>query len=596
MKIKKRIITWSFLVMSASVPLAVAAEQCFCGLEIAYSVNLSQRAEHRCQVEMKIRGVNHPYLDLSLPAWTNLYQLRNFVDNLSDVVALDAAGNSLQVRRIGSHTWRIRTDAADSLSVRYQIFANVPGDFYSLIDENHAFLNGANIFLYLQGHRRISYRVAFEDLDPAWRIATGLARDGSEVVFRAQDYGHLIDCPFEISDFQRIDFRSHGVDFEIVYHGRRGVEEPEKFRSTLEPLVETSFQLMRDVPLKRYVFIYHFTGVKRGGGMEHRNSSAINKPPAVEPITSARNYLGIAGVSAHEFFHLWNVKRIRPHHYIEPDWTRPIPTPALWFSEGFTSYYGSLILLRSGLHSPARFFRSIAGRIRGIEERSSHRSLSVERVSADAWRYPEPSYLLPENSYSYYSKGAVLAFLADLKIRSETNGSRSLDDVMRFLNWFYAKPGKGFESEDLPRVFSAVCECDFSEFFENYVSGIEALPYQEYLALAGLELVRGEKTATDFGFEATSNHGEPPIIARIDEGSPAAAAGLQLGDVVLSQYRGTEAGEELSLKVLRDGEERELSFQTGEKQVLTIQLGDLEDPSVVQLRIRRGLVEGDKDR
>ena len=113
---------------------------------------------------------------------------------------------------------------------------------------------------------------------------------------------------------------------------------------------------------------------------------------------------------------------------------------------------------------------------------------------------------------------------------------------MRFLNWFYAKPGKGFESGDLPRVFSSVCECDFSEFFENYVSGTDALPYEEYLGLAGLELVRGERSATDFGFEATSNHGEPPIVARTDEGSQAAGAGLQLGDLVLSQYRKAEGG------------------------------------------------------
>ena len=329
--------------------------------------------------------------------------------------------------------------------------------------------------------------------------------------------------------------------------------------------------------------------------MEHRNSAAINKPPTLEPITSARNYLGIAGVSAHEFFHLWNIKRIRPHHYLEPDWTRPIPTPTLWFSEGFTSYYGSLILLRSGLYNPARFFRSIAGRIRGIESRSSHRVLSLEKVSANVWRYPEPSYLLPENSYSYYSKGAVLAFLVDLRIRSETKGRRSLDDVMRFLNWFYAKPGLGFEREDLPRVFSSVCECDFSEFFGNYVSGTDALPYEEYLGLAGLELVRGERSATDFGFESTSNHGEPPIVAGIDEGSPAAEAGLQLGDVVISPYRGAEAGQELSLKVLRDGEEQELNFLTGEKQVLTIQIESLKDPSPSQRRVRKGLVEGDRE-
>ncbi len=175
---KKRILTWSFLAMAAPLSFLAAAEQCLCGPELEYSVSLLERAEHRCQVEMRIRGINHPYLDLSLPAWNNLYQLRNFVENLSQVTASNADGEALEVRRIGSHTWRIKTDSVDSLSLRYRVFANLPGDFYSLIDENHAFLNGANIFLYLERHRGAPLRLEFEDLDPAWRIATDLDQDG----------------------------------------------------------------------------------------------------------------------------------------------------------------------------------------------------------------------------------------------------------------------------------------------------------------------------------------------------------------------------------------------------------------------------------
>lgn len=593
MKLRLTLLAYSLLFFIDPVSSAAPGEPCSCGLEIAYSVSLKLRAQNTCVVEMRLRRSGHSHLDLALPAWNNLYQLRDFVGNLGRVTASDEKGNSLRVRRTGSHTWRVETDTKGSVNLRYRVFANEPGDFYSQVDRAHAFLNGANIFLYAQRHRRVPIQVEFEDLDPAWRIATGLNREGSSSVFRADDYDHLIDSPFEISAFDEIRFSSHGVDFEVVYHGRRGVEEPEKFRSTLEPLIEASFRLMRDVPLKRYVFMYHFTGVERGGGMEHRNSTAINKPPSRHPITDARNYLGIAGTSAHEFFHLWNVKRIRPHHYIDLDWTRPIPTPALWFSEGFTSYYGSLILLRSGLYTPSRFLRSVAGRIQGIESRPSHQVLSAEEVSAGAWRYTDPVHLLPENSYSYYSKGAVLAFLADLRIRSETRGRRSLDDVMRFLNWFYAKQGEGFDPEVLPRVFGAVCECDFDEFFQRYVSDTDSPPYPEYLALAGLELIRGERSVTDFGFEATRNHGEPPIVAKIDEGSPAAEAGLQLGDVIQSHYRGTNTGEKLSLKLLRNGREQEIEFETGEKKMLSIQIVKVEDPNPAQLRVWKGLLEGD---
>ena len=164
--------------MAAPLSFLAAAEQCLCGLELEYSVNLLERAEHRCQVEMRIRGINHPYLDLSLPAWNNLYQLRNFVDNLSRVTASNADGEALEVRRIGSHTWRIKTDSVDSLSLRYRVFANLPGDFYSLIDENHAFLNGANIFLYLERHRGApsQYRKA----EAGEELSLKILRDGQE--------------------------------------------------------------------------------------------------------------------------------------------------------------------------------------------------------------------------------------------------------------------------------------------------------------------------------------------------------------------------------------------------------------------------------
>ena len=542
--------------------------------KVTYSVRLEDRSGHVCRVEMSIDGISHPYLDLALPAWNNLYQLRDFVRNLRSLSASAPGGEALAVRQTGSHTWRIATGGVTSLKVAYQVFADQPGDFYSQIDEAHAFLNGANIFLYLPAHREAPVGVEFLGLPAGWKIGTALPAAGAGR-FRAEDYDHLIDCPVEISAFDELAFKLRGVDFRVVCHGRRGLADPKALESTIRTVVGAAFDLMRDVPLKDYVFIYHFTGLERGGGMEHRNSTAINVPPARNSKSDARDPVGIAGVTAHEFFHLWNVKRIRPEQYVEPDHTRPFPTRALWFSEGVTSYYGNVILLRSGLITREEFYARIAGRITALAGRPARLVQSAEEGSEGAWRYPEPAYLLPENSIDYYGKGALLAFLADLKMRAGSGGARSLDDVMRFMNRYFAKRGVGFRFQDLQWIFGAVAEADFSDFFSRYVSGTEELPWRECLEPAGLELVESVATVADLGFFGSRNHDEPAVVARVDRGSPAEMAGLEVGDVLVSDYTAGKPDEPITLRVERRGKPREISFRTGRKEVRSYHIREM---------------------
>ena len=248
-------------------------------------------------------------------------------------------------------------------------------------------------------------------------------------------------------------------------------------------------------------------------------------------------------MSAHEFFHLWNVKRIRPVEYFRPDHTMPFPTRALWFSEGVTSYYGGVILLRAGLITREAFFRGIAGRIGALAARPARLTQSAEEAAAGAWRYIDPVYLLPENSIDYYGKGALIAFATDLRIRTESGGERSLDDIVRFMNRYFAKRGVGFRFDDLEWVFGAVSDSDFSNFFARHVAGTEELPLREYLAGAGLELVESQTTVADLGFYGSKNHDEPAVVARVDRGSPAEAAGLQVGDVLVSDPGAAKPGE-----------------------------------------------------
>jgi len=577
-----------------------------CNIQIGYSVSLQEREGHLCSVELSIKGNDHPYVDFALPAWNNLYEVRDFVRNLREIAAVAEGGEPLPVRQISSHSWRVMTMNTRSLKIRYKVFANHAGDYYTEINQEHAFINGANIFVYLLRHIQVPVTVEFRNLAAEWSLATALPAGGAAYRFQAEDYDHLIDSPIEIGSFGQFQFQLKGVDFRVVYHGRQGLEQPESLETLIRSIVTSAFDLMKDIPLKNYLFIYHFLGRQHGGGMEHRNSTAIDVPPSKVVKDGLHNFLYIAHVTAHEFFHLWNVKRIRPEHYVRVDYSKPIPTPALWFSEGFSSYYTPLIVLRSGNVPKEEFYRRLAGRITALQNRPARLIQSAEAAASSAWRYIDPIYLLPENSIDYYNKGFLLAMLADLKIRSQSQNRRSLDDVMRFMNWYFAKRGIGFRNDDLPWVFSGVAEHDFTEFFERYVTSTEELPYREYLSLAGLELVEKTETVTDFGFFASKPHEEALVVSRVDKGSPADAAGLQVGDLPISgngkpitssidrSLPDIKPGSSITLTVRRGDMMREFTFETAATGKKVYQLREIANPSPLQLSVRNGWLRGEQ--
>ena len=224
-----------FFLLAISLPVATARRQvlsageappCPCSLKLAYTLQLDDRAGHMCSIEAAVDGLDHPYLDLALPAWNNLYQVRDFVRNLRALSATAADGRSLPVHPTGTHTWRIATSGIRSLRLRYKVFANHPGDFYSQIDTEHAFLNGANLFLYLPGHRGVPPTLEIRGVPSAWKIGTALPAEGA-ARFQAEDYDHLIDCPIEISAFDQAEFSERGVAFRVITHGRQGLDDPQ---------------------------------------------------------------------------------------------------------------------------------------------------------------------------------------------------------------------------------------------------------------------------------------------------------------------------------------------------------------------------------
>jgi len=329
--------------------------------------------------------------------------------------------------------------------------------------------------------------------------------------------------------------------------------------------------------------------------MEHANSTAIGIP--------SDEYL--AGVAAHEFFHLWNVKRIRPASLEPVDYTKEQYTRALWFAEGVTSTYGAYTLVRTGIWSKERFYADLGEQISELEARPANRWQSAEQSSLDAWLEKYPLYNGPDDSVSYYTKGQVLGDLLDILIRDRTGNEKSLDDVLRGLNTDFAKQGKTYrDSLDIRLEAEKVAGGPFEEFFRDYVAAADPLPYQQVLALAGLDLRTTEHKRAVLGFSAERESAGTVTVRTVDDGSPAAQAGLHVGDVIVGWndadvprslgrwVRERQPAETVKMRIRREEKERTLEFELGEEKELLYQVAEDVHANEKARRIREGLLHG----
>jgi len=320
----------------------------------------------------------------------------------------------------------------------------------------------------------------------------------------------------------------------------------------------------------------------------------------VNARTLAENTDSLPEVTAHEFFHLWNVKRIRPQSLEPIDYTKENYTDALWFSEGVTNTIQEYTLLKTRMRSERHFLDHLADRIEEIERRPAHLTQSAEESSLCAWLEKYPSYWRPERSISYYGEGELLGYALDLSVRNASRDGTSLQDVFLWMNRNNAQKGKFFaDSDGVREAAEAVSNANLKSFFQNYVAGRETLPWNDLLRAVGLQVVRSMTESSDPGFEATRIFDTPAVVIRVKPGSAAEAAGLQEGDSMLSingepagadfdsKLSSAAAGDELRLKVKNDSGERELTFRAGTAQVLHVEIKELENVTPEQKARRR---------
>jgi predicted metalloprotease with PDZ domain len=434
-----------------------------------------------------------------------------------------------------------------------------------------------------------------------WKLAILLEEGPAPGEFSAANYDVLADSPAEAGEFQEYRYQQSGATYRVVVHADPRDYSAERLLASLQKITAAETALMRDVPFSRYTFILHFPR-QGGGGMEHRNGTAITMSAA-----ELRNHWeALEAILAHEFFHLWNVKRIRPQNLEPVDYVHGNATRDLWFCEGLTSAYAELALLRAGLITRETFYGRLAEEIRRLQERPARHYQSVEPAGREAWLEKYPDFLRPERSISYYNKGALLAFLLDLGIRHASNNACSLDDVMRRLNDDFARRGRFFTQGDFLGVISGMAPAftTLHQFVADYITGTRELDYETYLGYAGLRLATAATDLPELGFLAVQSFDGPIQVEAVDPGSGAERAGLQRGDILLEmdgrslhappldQLAGIKPGRKVHFRVRRGRREFPLEFPLEAKRRISYRVEEVSNASPEQRRIRQGWLEG----
>ena len=573
---------------------------------IRYRISLARQQEHLFQVDMEIPPAAGPTV-VAMPAWNALYQVRDFASRIRGLQAMASsksgeAGLALALTPIDKQTWRIASSRSGTESevppsevLRYLIEWDDPGPFNSQLDAHHAFVNLAEILMYAPERRREDTEVVFEDLPPAWKIIAALPVGPARNSFMAEGYDALVDAPVEAGRFEDFAFDNQNAHFRVVLDGaawNRG-----RLEDFLRRITTYELRLMGGAPFQEYTFFFHFGQYADvgGGGMEHSNSAAI----------SAASVESAANVAAHEFFHAWNVKRIRPQSLEPVDYSKEQSTRALWFAEGVTSTYAAFTLERTNLWSKAQFYDDLATQISELESRPAHAWQSVEESSLDAWLEKYDRYNAPDRSISYYNKGQIDGVLLDLAIRDSTDNHKSLDDVLRTMNAQYAQAGKFYDdSAGVRGAVEEVAGKSFQDFFRRFVAGSDEIPYDDFLAIAGWQLKIEATTSPDLGFWPGAESSQGVSVSGLEPGCAAWAAGLRDGDLILPPrgksspqglaafLRGRRPGDPLTLRLRRAGQELEISFIVGSREQRRYSIVEIPNPSDRQRRIRDGILRG----
>ncbi len=580
-------------------------------MPVEYHVGVDNPKNHRAQVRVQIPEVSGPTVDLVLPSWVpGSYLIRDFARNVRDVRAeVTGSGEPLPVRKVDKARWRVETRGVPGVTVRYEVYGHQLSDDGVDLTDEHFLLNPGVCLPYVDGREREPLEVVVHT-PPHWKVYTELAEVArSPARFRAKDYDELVDEPIDAGTPVEITVRPAGIPHRILLFGAGGNFEAHRIEEDVARTVEAAIRLMGDSPLQHYTFFYHLLdpGPRAMGGLEHKASTLITLPRTTfRPEEAYRRFLS---VTAHEYFHLYNVKRIRPRVLGPFDYTAENYTRLLWAMEGSTDYFAHLILLRASLLPAPKYLEELARRILRYTTTPGRKVRSLEELSFDAWiDLYRPYEESPNQSVSYYVKGDLVTLCLDLEIRHRTENRESVTSVFRALWTEYGKVDRGLEEDELLPVANRATGLDLAPFFARYVAGTTEVDFDRFLGYAGLRLKpldrapgrEDEPVAGWLGVELEDSGGRARVRSVVEDG-PGRRAGLSPGDelVALDGQRTLYAdlpkalerfppGSALDLTVFRRGLLTRVAVETGKAPPERLLIVPVEDASAVARRVHEG--------
>ncbi|RMF27230.1 MAG: M61 family peptidase [Cyanobacteria bacterium J083] len=565
--------------------------------KIFYQVAMPQPQSHLFHVTLYIKSGEKADLELKMPVWTpGSYLVREYSRHIQHFKAEVAdRPYSLKSYKLAKNHWRVETENFQNIKINYQVFANELTVRTNHLDGSHGYFNGAALFFLVPGWENQAIEVEIIPPQPEWQIATNLPPvAGKSNTYQAKDFDTLVDTPFEIGIHQTVEFEVLNKKHSYVIWGKGNIDTNKLVNDT-KKIIETEAKIFNGLPYEQYMFLLHLSA-SGYGGLEHKDSCSLNYPRFGFQVQE--KYERFLQLVAHEFFHLWNVKRIRPLALEKFDYEQENYTDALWFCEGTTSYYDLLIPLRAKIYHRQTFLANLSKEISRFLTTPGRKIQTLAESSFDAWI---KLYRRDANSdncqISYYLKGEMVSLCLDLIIRSRHQNQKSLDDVMRQMWEKFGKVEQGFTTQQLQDIIQSVAEIDLTDFFHRYLMTTEEIPFNEYLQPFGLKLqpTNNNEGKTPYLGIKLKTENNRTIISFTDRESPAAIAGIDPGDELLaideirvteqdllSRLQDYQAGDTITISLFQQDELKNLSVTLAKPQPTAYEIVEIDYPSAAQ--------------
>jgi len=498
-----------------------------------YQVAMSQPQSHLFEVKLQVNNWHSGTLNLKMPVWTpGSYLIREYARHVQDFAAQNSAGKTLVSSKVSKNHWQILTEESSEIEINYQVYANDLTVRTNHLDSTHGYFNGAALFFFVPGLEQQPLEIEVIVPQASWIVTTTMPKVvGKANTFTAQNFDLLVDTPVEVGTHKVYDFEVSNKHHSLAIWSE-GNAQPAKIIADTIKVIEVEAKIFGGLPYDRYLFLLHLSG-SGYGGLEHKDSCTLNYPRF--GFRDREKYERFIQLVAHEFFHLWNVKRIRPKALEEFDYEAENYTTSLWFCEGTTSHYDILIPLRASIYKRKTYLKNLSKDLTRYLTTVGRKVQPLDESSFDAWikLYRRDAYS-DNNQISYYLKGQFVSLLLDLLIRAKYKNARSLDNVMQIMWERYGKEEVGFSEAELRGIIAEVAEEDLDDFFHRYIETTEELPFDEYLEPFGLYIkVTKDSNIPYLGIKMVSENNKE-MIKYVASNSPAAIGGIDANDELLA--------------------------------------------------------------